>query len=161
DGGHRHALRLLRHAADADGGELQSGSGGVAGTEGCQRRDPPAGVDGAAAVRLQRPADVRDHFPVRARSAVPVVLLTGFAPFAGETANPSWLAVRALHGRRIAGHRIVARELPVEFGAALKVLRAQLRALRPALVIAVGQAGCRAALSLERVAINIEDRKSG
>ena len=94
-----------------------------------------------------------------ARSAVPVVLLTGFAPFAGETANPSWQAVRALHGRRIAGHRIVARELPVEFGAALKVLRAQLRALRPALVIAVGQAGCRAALSLERVAINIDDAR--
>ena len=90
---------------------------------------------------------------------MPVVLLTGFAPFAGETANPSWLAVRALHGRRIAGHRIVARELPVEFGAALKVLRAQLRALKPALVIAVGQAGGRGALSLERVAINVDDAR--
>ena len=26
----------------------------------------------------------------------PIVLLTGFAPFAGESVNPSWEAVRAL-----------------------------------------------------------------
>ena len=48
----------------------------------------------------------------------PRVLLTGFAPFDGETLNPSWEAVRMLRGRRIGGHRIVARQLPVEFGTA-------------------------------------------
>lgn len=94
-----------------------------------------------------------------AKPSMPVVLLTGFAPFGGETINPSWQAVRALHGRRIASHRIVARELPVEFGASLTALRAAMRALKPTLVIAVGQAGGRAALSLERVAINVDDAR--
>jgi pyroglutamyl-peptidase len=32
--------------------------------------------------------------------------------------NPSWLAVQALHGRRIAGHRVVAAQLPTAFGTA-------------------------------------------
>jgi pyroglutamyl-peptidase len=67
--------------------------------------------------------------------------------------------VSALHGTRIAGHRVVARELPVAFGASLKALRAALRDMRPALVICVGQAGGRAQLSLERVAINIDDAR--
>jgi len=87
------------------------------------------------------------------------VLLTGFQPFGGEQVNPSWQAVSALHGARIAGHRVMARELPVAFGASLKALRAALRETRPALVICVGQAGGRAQLSLERVAINVDDAR--
>ncbi len=89
----------------------------------------------------------------------PTVLLVAFSPFGGETVNPGWLAVKALHGRRIAGHRVVARELPVEFGVSLKRLRVLLREHKPALVIAVGQAGGRPALSLERVAINVDDAR--
>nr|WP_298130459.1 pyroglutamyl-peptidase I [uncultured Pseudoxanthomonas sp.] len=87
------------------------------------------------------------------------VLLTGFAPFGGERVNPSWQAVSALHGTRIAGHRVVARELPVVFGDSLKTLRSALREIQPALVICVGQAGGRPQLSLERVAINVDDAR--
>ena len=87
------------------------------------------------------------------------VLLTGFQPFGGEQVNPSWQAVSALQGARIAGHRIVARELPVAFGTSLKALRAALKETQPALVICVGQAGGRAQLSLERVAINVDDAR--
>jgi pyroglutamyl-peptidase len=89
----------------------------------------------------------------------PTILLTGFAPFGGETVNPSWQAVRQLHGRHVGGHRIVARQLSVEFGTALHELRAAIRETRPALVLCVGQAGGRAALSLERVAINVDDAR--
>ena len=35
------------------------------------------------------------------RHANPVVLLTGFTPFGGESCNPSWQAVSALDGARI------------------------------------------------------------
>lgn len=87
------------------------------------------------------------------------VLLTGFAPFAGEATNPSWEAARQLHGRRIAGHRVVSRQLPVEFGTSLKALRAAIRETKPTLVLCVGQAGGRAAISLERVAINVDDAR--
>jgi pyroglutamyl-peptidase len=93
------------------------------------------------------------------RGTNPTVLLTGFTPFAGETVNPSWQAVSRLHGKRIAGHRIVARELPTEFGASLTALHAAIRDLKPALVLCIGQAGGSVQLSLERVAINLDDAR--
>ena len=91
--------------------------------------------------------------------ALPAVLLTGFDPFGGERINPSWEAVRALDGRQIAGHRIVAAQLPTVFDQSLTVLRELLRTHRPALVICSGQAGGRPALSLERIAINVNDAR--
>lgn len=87
----------------------------------------------------------------------PPVLLTGFDPFNGAPVNPSWLAVQALHGEVLAGHTVLAAQLPTVFGESLRVLRALLHAHRPALVVCVGQAGGRAAISLERVAINLDD----
>lgn len=87
------------------------------------------------------------------------VLLTGFEPFGGEATNPSWEAVRTLQGVRIAGHRVESRCLPVTFRASLAALRKLVRELNPALVICVGQAGGRAQLSLERVAINVDDAR--
>lgn len=95
----------------------------------------------------------------RRRAASPCVLLTGFEPFGGETINPSWLAASALHGSRIAGHRVVAVQLPTAFDASLKALRRALREHVPARVIAVGQAGGREQMSLERVAINLIDAR--
>lgn len=100
--------------------------------------------------------------PAGATSAptrTPRVLLTGFDAFGGETVNPSWLAARALHGRQIAGHRMVAAQLPTVFGESLTVLRALLALHQPALTLCVGQAGGRGAMSLERVAINVDDAR--
>ncbi|MDZ4282167.1 MAG: pyroglutamyl-peptidase I [Hydrogenophaga sp.] len=85
------------------------------------------------------------------------ILLTGFDAFGGATLNPSWLAVKALHGRQILGHTVVAAQLPTVFDASLKTLNALLKQHQPALVICVGQAGGRKAISLERVAINVND----
>lgn len=90
---------------------------------------------------------------------LPCVLLTGFAPFGGESENPSWDAVRRLDGEVLSGHRVVARCLPVAFGASLQALRAAIEEAAPALVLCVGQAGGRAQLALERVAINIDDAR--
>ncbi len=89
----------------------------------------------------------------------PSVLLTGFSPFGGETINPSWQAVSALDGEKISGHRIIARRLPVEFGTSLSALRDAILESSPSLVLCVGQAGGRAQLSLERVAINVDDAR--
>jgi pyroglutamyl-peptidase len=88
------------------------------------------------------------------------VLLTGFEPFGGESLNPSWEAVRALQGARIGGHRVEARCLPVEFGRSLAVLRKAIAEVKPALVVCVGQAGGRPQLSIERVAINLDDARA-
>lgn len=90
---------------------------------------------------------------------LPRILLTGFDPFGGENINPSWEAVRALHGRRIGGHRVVARLLPTEFAASLRMLKAAVRETAPAILLGVGQAGGRERLSIERVAINLQDAR--
>lgn len=85
------------------------------------------------------------------------VLLTGFEPFNKETVNPAWEAVRSLAGHEGDGYRVEVRQLPCVFGVAGDVLRAAIDELKPAVVIAVGQAGGRVDLSVERIAINIDD----
>jgi pyroglutamyl-peptidase len=87
------------------------------------------------------------------------ILLTGFEPFGGESVNPSWAIASALDGETIAGRRVVALRLPTEFRRSLRVLRAGLALHAPSLVLALGQAGGRAGLSLERVAINVDDAR--
>ena len=93
------------------------------------------------------------------QNLAPSVLLTGFDAFGGHTDNPSWLAVQALHGESVAGHTLVAAQLPTTFVGATNMLLRLLKQHQPALVICVGQAGGRSALSLERIAINIQDAR--
>ncbi|MDC6165876.1 pyroglutamyl-peptidase I [Paucibacter sp. XJ19-41] len=87
------------------------------------------------------------------------ILLTGFEPFGGEAINPAWEIARALDGEALGPARIVARQLPCVFGQSLRVLDQALAELRPGLVLALGQAGGRSDLSLERVAINVDDAR--
>lgn len=94
------------------------------------------------------------------------VLLTGFEPFEDEPVNPSWEVVRALDGERIGGTPdgadaavVVARQLPCMFGVANDLMADLLDELQPVLVIAVGQAGGRPEMSVERVAINVDDAR--
>ncbi len=89
----------------------------------------------------------------------PVALVTGFDAFGGDTLNPSWLIAQALHGQQIAGHRVLAAQLPTVFATSLQVLQSHLLQYQPALVVCLGQAGGRGAISLERVAINISDAR--
>ena len=93
------------------------------------------------------------------KNPAPIVLLTGFDAFGGHTDNPSWLAVQALHGESVAGHTLEAVQLPTSFVGATNTLLRLLKQHQPVLVICVGQAGGRNALSLERVAINIQDAR--
>ncbi|MDM0025817.1 pyroglutamyl-peptidase I [Variovorax saccharolyticus] len=85
------------------------------------------------------------------------ILLTGFEPFEAEAVNPSWEAVRALDGWRLEGAVVHARRISCVFGTALRELDAAIDELQPQLVLAVGQAGGRAELTPERVAINVDD----
>ncbi len=89
----------------------------------------------------------------------PIALITGFAPFDGEAINPSLEIAQSLDGETLAGHRIVAAALPTEFARALATLDVHLRHHRPRLVVALGQAGGRSGISLERVAVNLIDAR--
>lgn len=90
---------------------------------------------------------------------IPTVLLTGFEPFGGDTVNPALDVVHELAGERIAGHRVVPAVLPVTFADAPARLADAIERERPALVVCIGQAGGRARISLERVAINLIDAR--
>ncbi len=87
------------------------------------------------------------------------ILVTGFEPFNGDAVNPSWLIAQQLHGELIHGTPVQALLLPTVFDQALQVLRETLRQQRPSLVLALGLAGGRMEMSLERVAININDAR--
>ncbi|HSI58217.1 MAG TPA: pyroglutamyl-peptidase I [Ideonella sp.] len=87
------------------------------------------------------------------------ILLSGFEPFGGDSFNPSWEVARALGGTRIGEAEVVALELPCVFGAALTTLRDALATLQPGLVLALGQAAGRCDLSIERIAINVDDAR--
>jgi pyroglutamyl-peptidase len=85
------------------------------------------------------------------------ILVTGFAPFDGASVNPSWQAAQKLDRWPHAGRTVVAREIPCAFGTAIDALQALIEGLAPEVVILAGQAGGRPDLSVERVAVNLDD----
>ena len=95
----------------------------------------------------------------RATAGTKVALLTGFDPFGGDTVNPSWEAVRRLRGERIAGHRVAVAKLPTAFERCGPVLQRAIARHKPSLVLCVGLAAGRSAISLERVALNLVDAR--
>jgi pyroglutamyl-peptidase len=85
-------------------------------------------------------------------------LVTGFEPFGGDRVNPSFEALPLLPSR-LGAIDIATQALPVVFGAALPALRSAIAATGPDIVLCVGLAGGRTELSLERVAINVDDAR--
>src|SRR6266851_2357198 len=85
-------------------------------------------------------------------------LVTGFEPFGGEPINPALEALERLPPR-LGAVAIATRVLPAVLGQALDALEEAVREPAPDIVLCVGLAGGRAALSLERVAINIDDAR--
>ena len=84
------------------------------------------------------------------------ILITGFDPFGGETVNPAYEAVKLLPDT-IAGAEIIKLEVPTQFHRAGVVLEDAMQQHKPDVVICVGQAGGRAAITPEKVAINLMD----
>ncbi|MFU8926332.1 pyroglutamyl-peptidase I [Acinetobacter puyangensis] len=87
----------------------------------------------------------------------PTVLVTGFEAFDTYQHNPSWTIAQALDQWQIQHHVVHARQLPCEFHRASQTLLHGLQTWQPALVICLGLATNRSAISLERIAINIDD----
>ena len=82
------------------------------------------------------------------------LLITGFEPFGGESLNPSWEAVLRLPDV-IGDYRLTRLCLPVVFGEAADILLSASAEVKPDAVICVGQAGGRAFITPELVAINL------
>ena len=87
------------------------------------------------------------------------ILITGFEAFGGGKINPSWEAVKQLDQLIIDGHQLIARQLPCSFTESSEHLTKLLEELQPQIVLNIGQAGGRLDISLERVAINLDDAR--
>ncbi|MFJ8824565.1 pyroglutamyl-peptidase I [Streptomyces sp. NPDC102467] len=87
------------------------------------------------------------------------VLLTGFEPFGGESVNPSWQAAELVAAAPPDGLAVTAVQLPCVFGESLTALRSAVERVRPELVVCLGQAGGRTGVTVERVAINVDDAR--
>lgn len=86
------------------------------------------------------------------------VLVTGFDPFGGESINPAYEAVKLLPDE-IAGAKIVKVEVPTVFKKSIEALKKNMEAEKPDVVLCIGQAGGRFDLTVERVAINLDDAR--
>lgn len=84
------------------------------------------------------------------------LLLTAFDPFGGESINPAWEAADQLPDE-IDGAEILKLTVPTVFGKSIDIVTAAMERLQPDVVLCVGQAGGRAAITVERVAINCMD----
>lgn len=84
------------------------------------------------------------------------VLVTGFDPFGGEGINPAWEAVQRLNSC-ISGAEIIKVQLPTVFDKSINELIQVIEKENPDVVLCIGQAGGRYELTVERVAINLND----
>ena len=82
------------------------------------------------------------------------LLITGFEPFGGENINPSWEAVRMLPSK-IGGYSLIKLLIPVEFGKAADMVIEAADESCPDLILCIGQAGGRSAITPELVGINL------
>ncbi|HCE2000296.1 TPA: pyroglutamyl-peptidase I [Vibrio parahaemolyticus] len=85
------------------------------------------------------------------------VLITGFEPFGGDAINPALEAVKRLEETSLDGGIIVTCQVPVTRFESTSAVIDAIEAYQPDCVITVGQAAGRAAITPERVAINVDD----
>lgn len=85
------------------------------------------------------------------------ILLTGFEPFGGSALNPSEQILNVMAAQGVAGHELQTAVLPVERRRGPRTLLAAVAEGRPDVIICLGEAGGRSAISVERVALNLLD----
>lgn len=86
------------------------------------------------------------------------LLITGFDPFGDQHINPAWETVRALPDT-LGAYQLTKLEIPTQFSKASEKILALAQSLHPDVILSVGQAGGRDAITPERVAINLMDAR--
>lgn len=84
------------------------------------------------------------------------LLITGFDPFGGASVNPAREAVMALPDT-VGDYALTKLEIPTVFGLAAETVLQAAEILCPDVILCVGQAGGRAAITPEVVAINLRE----
>ena len=84
------------------------------------------------------------------------ILLTAFTPFDGESINPALEAMKLLPDK-IGQLEVPKLEVPTVFGKSARLVLETMEQEKPDYVLSIGQAGGRAEITPERIAINIDD----
>lgn len=87
------------------------------------------------------------------------VLVTAFDPFGGESVNPAWEAVQLLNTKSFESIHVIVKQIPTVFRCSIQSLKQAIAENQPDIVICVGQAGGRSDITVERVAINVDDAR--
>ena len=83
------------------------------------------------------------------------LLLTGFEPFDGSSANPSEQVVQKLAAQDLPGVELVIAVLPVDRLRGPEKLVQLLEQSQPDAVLCLGEASSRPAITIERLAVNL------
>ena len=86
------------------------------------------------------------------------LLITGFDPFGGAVVNPAWETVKLLPPQ-IGAYRLEKLEIPTVFGKGAQAVLDAADRFQPDRILCIGQAGGRAAVTPERIAVNIRDAR--
>ncbi|MDF2680399.1 MAG: pcp [Brevibacillus sp.] len=87
------------------------------------------------------------------------ILVTGFDPFGGETINPAWESVKRLKETLSPDYKVEVRQIPTVFDKSIAYLKDAIQETTPDIVFCIGQAGGRPDITVERVAINVNDAR--
>ena len=86
------------------------------------------------------------------------LLITGFDPFGGAAVNPAWQAVSQLPDI-IGDFEVYKLPIPTVFGKAPALVTEAADILCPDVILCIGQAGGRDAVTPERIGVNIRDAR--
>ena len=86
------------------------------------------------------------------------LLITGFDPFGGGTVNPSWEAVKLLP-ESIGDYVLEKIQIPTVYGIAARTVLEKAADVKPDVILCVGQAGGRSAVTPERIGINVRNAR--
>lgn len=86
------------------------------------------------------------------------LLITGFDPFGNNTVNPSWLAVEQLP-MQVGQFQLRKMMLPTVFGEAARMVMEDATRWQPDVILCIGLAAGRSAVTPERIGVNIRDAR--
>jgi len=86
------------------------------------------------------------------------ILVTGFDPFGGEKINPAFEVIKRLNDS-INDVEVIKLQVPTAFYSSVKLTIEKLIEIKPDFILSIGQAGGRFDISVEKVAINLNDAR--
>ena len=90
------------------------------------------------------------------RNEKPIVLITGFEPFANFDINPSMMIAERLNGTSIADSDIIGIVVSVNFTTSIEIISEAIEKYHPDIVMCLGLNGNTRCIRIEKIALNLK-----